>query len=93
MRPTFEVVCRSEVHASAPELAATVARDMMLDPDTPLHVDVHPMEYVKDAEDWFPDSNRGWSVWFSRPVRQVGWPQPASAVHPCECIEWTISRY
>lgn len=92
MRPTFEVVCKIEVCASSPERAATTARDMMLDPHTELHVDVHPIEFLEAADDWIPNDDRGWSVWFGKPVRQLNFKPPDSVVQPCECIEWIKSQ-
>ena len=46
----FEVRFEVEVHASSPEQAAAIARDMMLDPDTQVHGGVHAFEYCEPAK-------------------------------------------
>lgn len=79
MIPTFEVVCRIEVCASTPVRAATVARDLMMDPDGELRVDVHRIEWLKEAQDYFPNEKRGWDV-------------RLEAASPVECVEWIQSR-
>ena len=73
---TYTVRFEIEVHAATPEQAATIARDMLLDPDVLTHADVFPMEYVEEADDWFPTYERGWAARFE------------GSVHPDYCIEW-----
>ena len=67
-----------EVEAETPYRAATVARDMMLDPDSDLNVDVLPMEYCEAADDYFPSERRGWYAQFK------------GAVRPMVCFEWMV---
>lgn len=68
----FEVVVR----AATPKQAATIARDMMLNPDAKISVDVFQMEYVEAADDWFPVEQYGWYAWFD------------GSVHPKDCFAW-----
>lgn len=75
----FEVVYRTEISASTAKKAAIVARDMMLDPEIKLHVDVYPTEYLDVIDDWVPITTRGWFVSFGA---------PAMAVNPLDCVEW-----
>jgi len=75
---TYTVRFEIEVHAETPKQAAMIARDIMLDPDESLHVDVFPMEYVEEADDWFPTHKRGWYAWFE------------GSVHPKDCFEWAM---
>ena len=49
---TMRLSSNSEVMAKTPEQAATIARDIMLDPDSEFPVDVHKIVYVEDADDW-----------------------------------------
>jgi hypothetical protein len=63
-RAKFEVRFAIEVHASSPEQAAAIARDMMLDPDTQLHGEVRAFEYYEPGEAWFPCEDSGVSVYF-----------------------------
>jgi hypothetical protein len=60
------VVWEIELEAKSPEHAATIARDMMLDPDERMLLDVHPLAYHREAEDWFPDRTRGWQARFEK---------------------------
>ena len=64
MTEKYEVRFAIDVRASSPEQAATIARDMVLDPDTELHADVHEYEYYEPAEDWFPCVDHGVLVYF-----------------------------
>ena len=51
MPKNYQVVVELEVMAETPEQAATVARDIMLNPDFDFRADVHKMVYVEDADD------------------------------------------
>ena len=42
-----------------------------------LNVDVHPVVFCKEADDYFPDHDRGWQARFDEP-----------GVRPTEMIEW-----
>jgi hypothetical protein len=88
----FEVRFTVEVIASSPEQAATIAHDMVLDPDAPVHADVHAFEYYEPADDWFPCEDHGVSVWFGDVRFTYGGvikPYAGASVRPAECIEWT----
>jgi hypothetical protein len=83
MMQKFEVVLELEIRAETPEQAATIARDMMLDPCQPLLCDVHPFERIEEADDWFPDRKRGWQARFDkhggvRPADMIAWYQMGS---------------
>jgi hypothetical protein len=56
--PTYEVECKIEVRASSPEQAAIIARDMMLDPDARLCLDVYPFECIEAAGESYPTGER-----------------------------------
>jgi hypothetical protein len=64
MPKNYQVVLELEVMAKTPEQAATIARDIMLDPDSEFAVDVHKIVYVADADDWMPDTDHGWQERF-----------------------------
>jgi hypothetical protein len=64
MPKNYEVVVKLEVMAKTPEQAATIARDIMLDPDSEFHADVHKIIFCEEAWDSFPDHSRGWQVSF-----------------------------
>ena len=51
---TYTVTFEVEVHAATPTQAATVARDMMLDPDAEISVNIYPMEWIEEAEELSP---------------------------------------
>lgn len=87
MRATHTVVCEIEVCASSPEMAARIARDLMMDPTASIQMDVLPMEYVKDADDWMPDDDHGWSIWFGHRLKQATNP-----MQPTECVEWVKAK-
>jgi hypothetical protein len=75
--PKFEVVFEVEVEAKSAEHAATIARDMMLNPDIELNVDVHQVVYNEEVDDNIPDRDRGWYALFG-PGR----------VKPIDCFKW-----
>ena len=62
--PKFEVRFEIDVEASSPEQAATIARDMLLDPDTRLNAQVLAYEWYAPAEDWLPSDDSGVMVYF-----------------------------
>jgi hypothetical protein len=66
---TYTARFEIEVQAGTPQQAATIARDIMLDPDAQISVDVHSMEYVDAADSWFPIEKQGWYAWFDGSVR------------------------
>jgi hypothetical protein len=78
---TYTVRFEIEVHAATPKQAATIARDIMLDPDAKISVDVFPMEFVEEADDWFPTEKYGWYAWFD------------GSVHPEDCFAWEKASY
>lgn len=82
----FMVEFQIEVKASSPEKAATVARDMLLDPSTDIMAEVYQRTWVEGADEWLPDPDHGWTVRFNMP--RPGQKPPASPVVPTECIEW-----
>jgi hypothetical protein len=92
----FEVRFLIEVRAASPEQAATIARDMLLDPDSDMHADVHPIEYYKAADDYFPVEGRGWSVYFgdsgseARNQTYGGPKKPykGASARPSNCVAW-----
>jgi hypothetical protein len=57
-------------------MAATIARDVMLNIDAKVNVDVFPMEYIEEADDWFPTHAHGWYAYFDGSVR------------PVDCFAW-----
>jgi hypothetical protein len=63
-KATYEVRFEIEVRAPSPEQAARIVRDMLLDPDARLACDVRPLEYIAEAEDWFPAVDHGTMVYF-----------------------------
>ena len=78
MMQKFEVVLELEIRAETPAQAATIARDMMLDPCQELLCDVHEYERVEEADDWFPDRKHGWQARFDkhggvRPTDMIAW--------------------
>jgi hypothetical protein len=75
---TYTVQLEIEIEAETPRQAAMIARDIMLDVDAKVKVDVFPMEYVEAAEDWFPTHKRGWCAHFEGSVR------------PKDCFEWAM---
>jgi hypothetical protein len=75
---TYTVRFEAEINAATPLRAATIARDMMMDPDSKISVDVFPMEYVEEAEDYFMTDRHGWYAWFD------------GSVHPKDCFAWSI---
>lgn len=77
---TYTVRFQFEVKADNPTQAATVARDIMLDPEAKISVDVFPMEYVEAADDWFHTEKHGWYAWFDGSVR------------PEECFAWEMMK-
>jgi hypothetical protein len=94
----FEVRFTVEVRASSPEQAASIARDMLLDPDTQLHGDVHAFEYYEPAEAWFPCEDHGVSVYFGD-RRSMAYiyggnikPYAGAGVRPVECVAWERVR-
>jgi hypothetical protein len=64
MPKNYQVVVELEVMAKTPEQAATIARDIMLNPDSDFRADVHKIVYVEDADDWMPDHDEGWQMSF-----------------------------
>jgi len=78
MMQKFEVVLELEIRAETPAQAATIARDMMLDPHQELLCDVHDYEHIKEADDWFPNHRHGWQARFDK----------RSGVRPADMIEW-----
>jgi hypothetical protein len=77
----FEVVLTLEIEANSPKHAATIARDMMLDPDERMLMDVHPVTWCEEARDHFPEHDRGWQARFEkpgevRPSDMIGWGRP-----------------
>lgn len=64
----YTVEFKIEVDAATPRQAAIVARDMMLDVDTRLHVDIYPHEFIEEAQDWFPIEDHGWYASFEKSV-------------------------
>ena len=51
---------------------------MMLDPDAKIHVDIFPMEWIEEAEEYHPTEKRGWYAWFE------------GSVHPRDCFAWAV---
>ena len=78
MMKKFEVVLSLEIKADTPERAAVIARDMMLNADETLLMDVYPFEYIKEAEEWHPTHKWGWQARFER----------RGSVRPSGMIEW-----
>jgi len=76
MKANYSVRFEVEVRAATPEQAATIARDIMLDPTAQISVDVFPMEYVEAADEWFPTEKHGWYASFD------------GSVHPDNCFAW-----
>lgn len=73
---TYTVRFELEIEAATPKQAVTIMRDILLNPDSQVHADVFPMEYVEAAEDWFHTEKYGWYAWFE------------GDVHPRDFIEW-----
>ena len=65
----FTVRFDIEISADTPRQAAIMARDVLLNPDAHIGLDVHPMEYVQTADMWVPVENHGWHGWFRDSVR------------------------
>ena len=91
----FEVRFEIDVEALSPEQAATIARDMLLDPDTWLMGNVRAYQFHEPADDWFPCEDKGVSVYFGDQ-----WPRHYSyggaikpyvgpGVRPIDSIAWT----
>jgi hypothetical protein len=59
MPKNYQVVLELEVMAKTPDQAATIARDIMLDPDSEFAVDVHKIVWCEEAWDSFPDHDTG----------------------------------
>jgi hypothetical protein len=82
--PKYEVVLEIEVEASSPTHAATIARDMMLDSDTKLLMDVHRVVWCEAAEVAFPDRDQGWQARFEnrdvRLSRMIEWVKHVDTV-------------
>jgi hypothetical protein len=91
----FEVRFAIDVEAPSPEQAATLVRDMFLDPDTWLTGDVRAHEFCEEADDWFPSEDRGVSVYFGdlwpRHYIYGGVTKPyvSPGVRPVDSIAWT----
>jgi hypothetical protein len=77
---TYTVRFEIEINAATPLQAATIARDMMLDPDSKVHVDIFPMEWIEEAEEYHPTHKRGWYAWFD------------GSVHPKDCFAWEVLK-
>lgn len=65
----YTVRIEMDVRAKGPEEAAVVARDALLNPDARILIDVHPQKYIKEADEFFPDDDRGWYAEFEHSVR------------------------
>jgi len=53
----------------------------MFDPDAKISADVFPMEFVEEADDWFPTEKYGWYAWFD------------GSVQPEDCFAWEKASY
>jgi hypothetical protein len=86
--PTYEVECKIEVRASSPEQAASIARDMMLDPDSRLFFHVYPFEYVEAAGESHPTGEHGWAAYFG------DWhgKRAVDPVRPTDCVAWVRAK-
>jgi len=83
MMQKFEVVLELEIKAETPEQAATIARDMMLNPDEELLFDVHPMSYDEAFDGYLPNRKVGWQARFEK----------RGSVRPSDMINWyTLER-
>lgn len=69
VQANYEVTIRIDVTASSPMHAATVARDMLLDPSTQFDADVHPIEWYEPADEYLPNYDHGWNARFVGGVR------------------------
>jgi hypothetical protein len=87
--PTFEVRFEVDVRAETPEQAACIAREMLLDPDSRVHCDVHPYEWVEAADDWVPTSKRGTLVYFGDHRKGAA----AAPVRPSDSVAWTRIKF
>ena len=74
---TYTVQLEVEINAASPRQAATIARDMMLNPDVYLHFDVLPMVWIEGAEEYHPTDRRGWYASFE------------GSVHPKDFFAWS----
>ena len=99
-RANFEVRFAIEAHASSPEQAAAIARDMMLDPDTQLHGDRGArLRVLRASGGHEPCEDNGVSVYFgdigSRTHATYGGdskPYAGSGVRPVLSVAWVRAK-